>query len=155
MLRLKRTPFAPLKKQLKKLDNAPVSLYEILVLWISRCDGFLYDTYVLDHSDHTAAYVTEKTIALLSKLDKQTSKEEILQLLANEFEGLYFYAYAKDDQQNTLLWESTQESYQAFLSKQVSSSQNHYLDQPHCAPTTVLQWLNDVLANPDQSGHTE
>ena len=137
--------FAKLKKQIKKLKNAPDSLYDLLVKWITYCDGYLFDTYVLDHPDHTIVFLNNKTIQLLEKLDVNTSDSEILSLLAHEFEGLYFHSSI-----NNQKWDSTKESYKDFVARfnqsETKLPDNFHLDQPSIDSEIVLNWLRQELA---------
>ncbi len=82
----------------------------------------------------------------LKKLNKDASEEDILFLLAHEFEGLYFHSSI-----NNQKWDSTKESYKSFIARFSQSEtklpDNFHIDQPSIDSEKVLNWLRQELYN--------
>ena len=127
-------------KKLEKHPNLPPVLSDILVIWIMRCDGFLFDTELVDKDD-TISYLINKSKGLLGQLTQECTGEDFCDLFAREFEGLYFHSWGKDQHGVSCYWNSTEESYLSFKARIISLPINNYTDRPHVQPELVKQWL--------------
>lgn len=127
--------FLKLKASLDNYHQISTIYCKVIWQWIVRFDGFLFDMELLD-KDETREELVEKTLNLLRQLDLSANGEDLLTLLSQEFEGLYYRAQYK-----AMVWNSLNETYSSF-SKRVNSEAIHLIvDQPHASSSQVYRWL--------------
>ncbi|WP_434778563.1 hypothetical protein [Neisseria sp. Ec49-e6-T10] len=125
-----------LKDKLKNYICLSPTLTPLLIEWIKRCDGYLFDTVLFTGEDTSEKYLIEKSIQLLDSLSLDASNEEFCELFSCEFEGLFFHA--ETDKKK---WNCTVESYKSFKQHLPAMPSLQYLDKPHLDSTKVYEWL--------------
>lgn len=138
------TQYLPLTESLERFSRLSPAFKQRAFQWINRCDGFLLDMEFIDE-DITVKYLIDKLTPLLSGLPDDCSPEMFCQILAQEFEGLYFHSVGTDVSGQKTYWNSLKEDYQSFKNMSQTRVINYHLDRPHASPEDVVQWMNTEL----------
>lgn len=105
---MNETDFETLHELLGRFDNIHPRWSSILVLLISRCDGFV-ETITLNN-ETTNNYLLDNTVKLLETLPKSATDTDIANLIAEEFDGWYMTALTEDGG-----WDITQQTFRQWV----------------------------------------
>ncbi|MBP7257908.1 MAG: hypothetical protein KA993_00060 [Neisseria sp.] len=112
----------------------------ILVHLIDRCDGFVED-FTLNEIQ-TASHLLDKTEELLQSLPNSANDLELIELLAQEFEGLYLTAVSRNE-----LWNSLTESYANYKQRVRKVADIGVTSEPHVPIEQSRRYLSNLLGN--------
>lgn len=138
---MNETDFRVLLATLSKFENIHTGWNGLLVYWISRADGFLELMTFEDEESNTASFLVEKLVQLLSDVHPSATDQDLLNILAQDFELLFFRAQYGSD-----MWDSTQETLTQFILRHNMKSPNQLIvDEPHTDAASVKAWLETLL----------
>lgn len=112
----------------------------IVLHLIERCDGFIED-FTLNETK-TSSHLVLKTGELLQTLPDNAGDSELTDLLAQEFEGLYFNAVGHDCR-----WNSLTESYTDYKKRIQRFQDMSVIETPHANYTDSYKYISLLLGN--------